>query len=734
MRLYIAEKKEVAKAISTALGGPQKPTGASFELDGGDTCITWASGHLLRLTDPEEHDATLKRWSLEQLPMEWPISHTPVATEYRARQLEAVIRLARRADEIVNAGDPDPEGQRLIDEIIEYAGLTDKPVKRVLINDNTPDMVRKAIDALEDNANYRGLSLSALVRAVCDQRYGYNLTRAYTLQWRRQGGDEMLSVGRVQTPILGLIVSRDRQHEQHKKQAFYTVSAVIDLIALEQGMSVTAKYVPADSDPTDAEGRLRDKEFAAKLADALPGMTARVASVITKEHEKAPPLPYNLLALQADASGRFHYGPEQVLEITQKLRDEHRAITYNRSDCRYLNDERHADAPALLTRLIQKLPELNVGNADPALKSKAFNSKKVGAHHGIIPTLEVPDLTSLSEAEQRVYTLIARAYAAQFHPPEKFRSTTVTFQANDHRLTTTGRVDVDPGWRVLYRGEAQADTDDKRVNLESISVDDKGVIETADSAESFTKPQPRYTMKALLQDLARVAKYVSDDKIRKLLLEKDSDKPDEMGGIGTPATRASHIETLFKRQYVAENKSKQIVSTELGRAFYDALPPLAKTPDMTALWHEKQSRIENGTLEYETLIHDVDAVIAKEIARIQSDGMNMTANKTGTECPGCGHGVLKKRKGKNRAFWGCSRYPDCKVTYPDKKGKPNLDGKPKAQASDQYHCPKCSLGLTRRPARKKGVFWWGCSGYPKCEFRTFDNDGVPKEVASPSLS
>jgi len=730
MRLYIAEKKEVAKAISTALGGPQKPTGASFELDGGDTCITWASGHLLRLSDPEEHNAGFKQWSLEQLPMSWPISHAPVTSEYGAKQLEAVIQLARRADEIVNAGDPDPEGQRLIDEIIEYAGLTEKPVKRVLINDNTPDMVRKAIDALEDNERYRGLSLSALARAVCDQRYGYNLTRAYTLQWRRQGGDEMLSVGRVQTPILGLVVSRDRQHEQHKKQAFYTVAAVIEL---ETGLSVTAKYVPAESDPTDAEGRLRDKEFAAKLADALPGMTARVASVITREHEKAPPLPYNLLALQADASGRFHYGPEQVLEITQKLRDEHRAITYNRSDCRYLNDERHADAPALLTRLIRKLPELNVGNADPARKSKAFNSKKVGAHHGIIPTREVPELTSLPEAEQRIYTLIARAYVAQFHPPEKFRSTAVTFQAGEHKLTVTGRVDVDPGWRVLYRGDEQSDTDDKHVNLESISVDDQGLIKTADSAKSFTKPQPRYTMQTLLRDLARVAKYVSDEKIRKLLLEKDADKPDEMGGIGTPATRSSHIETLFIRRYIVEH-AKQIISTELGRAFYDALPPLAKTPDRTALWHEQQSRIENGMLEYEALIQDVDAVIAEEIARLQSEGMKMDVKKAGKECPACKHGVLKKRKGKNGAFWGCSRYPDCKKTYPDKKGKPDLDGQPKVQVSDQYHCPQCALGLIRRPARKKGVFWWGCSGYPKCEFRTFDNDGIPKEAAPPARS
>jgi len=190
-----------------ALGDRRSPPGRLSSSRAGDA-ITWAADHLLRLSDPEEHNESFKRWSFGDLPMSWPISHTPVAAEYRSRQLEVVIRLARRADEIVHARNPDPEGQRLIDEIIEYAGLAHKPIRRVLINDNTPAMVRKAINALEDNARYRGLSLSVLARTVCDQCYSYNLTRAYTLQWRRQGGKKMLSVERVQPPILGLIVSR----------------------------------------------------------------------------------------------------------------------------------------------------------------------------------------------------------------------------------------------------------------------------------------------------------------------------------------------------------------------------------------------------------------------------------------------------------------------------------------------------------------------------------------------
>jgi len=203
-----------------------------------------------------------------------------------------------------------------------------------------------------------------------------------------------------------------------------------------------------------------------------------------------------------------------------------------------------------------------------------------------------------------------------------------------------------------------------------------------------------------------------------------------MGGIGTPTTRATHIEMLFKRQYIAENTSKQIVSTELGRAFYDTFPPLARTPEMTALWYKQQSQIENGTLEYKELIHDVDDVVAGEIARIKEAGMHMTAKKKGQEYPTCEHGVLQK-KGKHGNFWGFSRYPECTSSFSDKSGKPDLDGKPKVQTSDQYHYQKCTQGLIRRPARKKGVFWWGCSGYPTCDYRTFDNGGISKETASP---
>jgi DNA topoisomerase-3 len=220
-------------------------------------------GHIVSLSDPEEHDARFKRWSMGDLPMVWPISHR--VDPKHQDHFDAIAALAKRADGLIHAGDPDPEGQRLVDEVLEVAGLTAKPCKRVLINDNNPGPIRKAFDNLRDNADFQPLSMSALARAVCDQRYGYNLSRACTLAAQEKGVDGVLSVGRVQTPILGLVVARDRLHEGHAKQAFYTVQASVAF----DGRAVHATYQPTASDVVDDKGRLTDKAAAMALTQTL---------------------------------------------------------------------------------------------------------------------------------------------------------------------------------------------------------------------------------------------------------------------------------------------------------------------------------------------------------------------------------------------------------------------------------------------------------------------------------
>ncbi len=724
MRLFIAEKKEVAEAISVALSGPAKPSGSSFKV--GADHITWLWGHQLRLSDPEEHDRNLEKWSLSALPMVWPISLVP--EERQSEHLKAVITLAKQAKELINAGDPDPEGQRIVDEVIEYAGLTSKPVKRILINDNNAPAILKALQKMEDNSKYKGLSMSALARAVCDQRYGYNLTRCYTLLAQRKGYEGVLSVGRVQTPILGLVVRRDRLNEGHNKQTYYVVQVTIDV----SGMELKATFQPGDGAPLDEKGRIINAAFAQSIVDAVSKQTASIESIDTKERKQAAPLPYNILALQADAAGLWGYKPKAVLEITQRLRDRHKAITYNRSDCRYLNDERHEEATELLAALTAAFGEI-AEDADPRRKSKAFDSAKVGAHHAIIPTLSVPDMNRLGEDERRIYDLIARSYIAQFYPPEQFRTTSVLIQAKGHQFKSTGRVDISPGWRSLYTSSPISNDDNEDepedsanpINLEQLKEGESGLVREGNSIQKYTKPPALYTMKTLLKDLACVAKYVTDEKIRKLLMDKDADKHDEAGGIGTPATRDSHIETLFTRGFLAE-KEKNVISTDLGRNFYDALPEFAVKPDLTALWHEKQKDIEKGALDYQELINEVDKSIADEVARVMRDGLVMTMQDQGIACPTCKEGRLKRRKGKNGFFWGCSRFPECTASAPDKRGKPDLDaGLKKKEVSSLHKCMSCGSGLTRRPGKKRGTFWWGCSGFPSCKQTYPDSKGKP---------
>lgn len=724
MKLYIAEKKEVAAAISEALGGALQ--NGLFVLPDGDR-ITWLYGHLLRLADPEELDDRFGEWRLEALPMRWAIELRP--EDRHEAHLQKVIAWMGEADALVHAGDPDPEGQRLVDEVIEYAGCH-KPVWRVLINDNNAPAVRRAVAAMEDNARYRGLSQAALARAVGDQRYGYNLTRAYTLLARRQGLDGVLSVGRVQTPILGLVVRRDRQIESHQATCYHLIDAELHLpenpVNQRAAMQVTARYLPQDSDPVDDKGRLSDRGFAEGIAAAVAGQSLRVMTVENKRETQAAPLPYNLLALQADAAARYGLSPKEVLDITQRLRDQHRAITYNRSDCRYLNEERHAEAPALLAALATRYEA--AGNADATRKGKAFNSDKVTAHHAIIPTENVPEADALSVPERQIYDLICILYIAQFFSPSEVDKCRVIFEAAGHRFVAHASQEISAGWRAVVRGDEEDNEDDSdgkgnAAALTTLLRDDAGTVAKAWVEDKQTQPPKRYTMATLLKDLAAVAKYVSDPRIKALLLDKDADKADEKGGIGTPATRDSHIETLFARGYVIEQK-KSLISTDLGRQLIDALPDFATAPDMTALWHEKQKEIEAGNLTLDVLLTEIDQAIAAEVARVKAEGLALALDLP--KCPVCSTGHLRPRNGKSGKFWGCSHYPECKATFPDKKGKPDFAAK-KAEVSSEHVCPQCGKGLVRRPSQKdKKRFWWGCSGYPQCTFTAFDNHGKPK--------
>jgi DNA topoisomerase-3 len=735
MRLIIAEKPDLARAIVEALGGATKGQGY-FEC--GDDIVTWCFGHMLELIQPHEYDERFKKWVKADLP--WvPIPWRLKPIEKSADQFKIIVELLGKADSVLHAGDPDDEGQLLVDEILEYVSYK-KPVSRVLINDNNKALVQRALANVTDNKAFAGLSASALARSVCDQLYGVNGSRLYTLTAQDMGYQGVLPVGRVQTPILGMVVRRCRENAAHSAVFYYLVTGQFSI----NGIDFPARYQVQDSDVVDDKGRLSDAQASKAIADAVTGKPAVIKSLATdKDKSKAAPLPYNLLKLQTDASRKFGYKPDQVKEITQTLRDKHRLITYNRSDSEYLSDEQHADAPAVLAAIAQTATGLAIAieKANPAIKSRAFNSKKVSAHHAIIPTQATAKFETLSEAEQKIYMLIARAYVAQFWPPYLYDQTKIEVESEGRMFACTANVPKQQGWKILYKNDQgnedfETDEDELAVDLRALAGNATGICVSCASEQQKTKPQPLYTIATLLTDLTRVAKYIKDDRLRKVLMEKDKDKAGEHGGIGTPATRDTIIAGLFEAEYFVEQtngKTVTVIATKKAEELYDSLPDQARYPDMTALWHEQQKRIQAGEIDALTFINSMVDYIKSEIDRVGREGMNIKVVQV--PCPKCRKTNMRRIKTDKGAFWACGDREGCKHIMSDRNGKPVERGN--FEVSTVYKCiePGCGKGLIRRldgkpaPGKKSAAPWWSCSGYPDCKCSYPDKFGKPNYEA-----
>lgn len=726
-RLFIAEKPELAEAICAGLGNKTGSKSDGYYTCGNDI-VTWCYGHMLRLSDPEEYDQKYSKWNLDDLPFSF-IPWQKMISDDKQKQVKIIFNLVNSVDAVVNAGDPDDEGQLLVDELLEFCGNT-KPVYRVLINDFNLKLVQKALANIRPNSEFQYMSAAAEARSVGDQLYGYNMTRGYTLKARSSGFDGVLSVGRVQTPILGLVVRRCREFKAHKQAFYYNVSARFDIT----GCQFNGRYQIIDTDQVDDKKRLISAEQAQKIVDDVKGKQAKVISAKTTQKETPPVLPYNLLKLQADASRKYGYKPDKVKEITQALREKHQLITYNRSDCEYLSDEQHEDAPGVLAAILETAPIFAqvIQKADPVIKSRAFNSSKVSAHHAIIPTEGTADFSRLSEAEQRIYLLIARAYIAQFFPNMKYDETEIYIECEQHKFKTVSNVVTDLGWKKLYKNDA--DNDDIKENDEAESVDLRqvqnnsfGVCIDASSEKKATKPQPLYTIATLLKDLTRVAKYVRDPELKKILVEKDKGKEGENGGIGTPATRDSIIAGLLNRGFIVE-EGKNLIASEVGEKLYDALPDSAKFPDMTAIWHDQQKTLKNKD-DVVNFVRGLMEFISTEIEAVKNSSLSVVKQH---ECPGCKMYYLKRitPKGKD-AFWACSDRDNCGYTAPDAGGLPGKP-KPKPAVSAQHKCKTCGKGLIRRTGKKGKVSYafWGCSGFPECKESYKDDKGKPNYTSN----
>lgn len=721
MKLFIAEKPELAKAITTGLNGTVQREDGYFKV--GDNLVTWAYGHILGLAMPEDYDEKFKSWNLEDLPLPIDTNNFKyLPLDSSKKQLKLIVDLINSKDikTIVNAGDNDEEGQILVDEILAYAD-NKKPVERVLISDLTEKGVKKALQDIKSNDDFKGLSDSGFSRSQADWLVGINFTRAYSKLAQLQGYQGVLSVGRVQTPILGLIVARDKEHESHQSSFYYTVkgSFNVDNIVFNANLKVDEKIT--NEDETN------------KILNDCKGALGVVLKAINEPKKTNPPLPYNLLDLQAECSKKFGYKPDKTLEITQSLREKHKLITYNRSDCSYLPENLFEEAPATLESIKANLVDFKdfIDHADSSIKSLAWNTANTTAHHGIIPTDKKVKIEDLSKDELNVYTLIARKFVAQFYEAKEYIHTQIEISVKDNIFTTSAKRTTKQGFEVLFKGEIEDEENEElenNTNLENISLNAPVNCEDITVSKEKTKPKPYYTVSSLLKDLTSVAKYIKDPEIKKLLIEKDKDKKGENGGIGTPATRSAHIKNLFDKGYIVEDK-KSIKSTLTGRKLIELSPATLSSPDMTALWYEQQKDIQNGTLSKEEFLNNVEIYINDEINRIKnSNKFESLANENSIKCPTCETGVLRRLKSNkdSKFFWGCSNYQDgCKTSFPDDKGKP-LIIKPSG-----HKCPDCKNGdlIKRKTVKdKKTSYWWGCSNYSKgCKYTTFDDKGKPKK-------
>lgn len=651
MILVIAEKPVLGKAIADALPGTAAMKNGCIYKD--DYIVTWVFGHMLSLKEPEDYDIGYKSWNINSLPIffkDWQVKigkdgNLNKGQISKSQRVNQIGNLLKQADEVIHAGDPDDEGQLLIDELLRwfnYKGI----VKRLDTANTTLAAMKKALLHMTDNKPHEPYGWSAYARSVADLMVGINMSRLFSCK-----NQTLLTIGRVQTPTLGLVVNRDLAIEGHHKQKYYTIACDINF----NNDTVQADFIPSKTDSNLVDGHILSKEYAEQICNRLKGQILKNINITKKIVYEAPPLPFNLVKLQTYCSGKFGYSPQQVLDITQSLRENHKAITYNRSDCQYLSEEHYKEAPVTMKAVIMNI-RYKPKSLDMNLKSKCFDSSKISAHFAIIPTNQKVNLDKLSEAEKNVYLAICKYYIAQFMPKAKKEQTNLSIElGNGEAIKAVSTVIIEQGYRSIFN-EAEKD---KASNLSKIPEGIySGKITDTDIAEKETKPPSRYTKASLNEDMTCISKYVKDPKIKQLLLSKDEGKEGERGSIGTSATRSSIIESLVKRGFLRED-GKKVISTALGRELYRILPDEIKKADMTAEWWAIQEEIQNGTANYNKLIDSVYDTIKHIVANVDNypvvNSSIIAIKKKGGavigKCPRCGGDIIETKTGFCCSNW-----------------------------------------------------------------------------------
>lgn len=653
MRLFLCEKPSQARDIAKFIGAGQRGDGF---LSGPGVIVTWARGHLLEQAEPEAYGEQYgNSWRLDVLPFvpqQWKLE---VKKGGRA-QFSVINRLLKQVDEVVIATDADREGEVIARELLEYCRFQGR-VFRLWLSALDDASIRNALANIWPSEKTEALYRAGVGRGRADWLTGMNLTRLYTLKAREAGISGVMSVGRVQTPTLAIVVRRDLEIENFIPKPYSDVIATL----ISDNIAFPVKWVAA-AQYCDEEGRCIQAGIAAQVVELCrQTASATVIDCQTKRQKKSAPLAFSLGSLQQACAEKFGMPAQKVLDIAQSLYETHKLTTYPRTDCGYLPVSMRDEVRAVLAALMQSDPSLKshpaLAQLDISLVSRIWNDKKITAHHGIIPTKQAGDLSRLSTDERNVYQLLRQHYLAQFLPQMEVDATEATFNISGQLFRTTGNVVVVAGWKTLFTEPSQtkqksADgNDDKEAasRLPPLQAGQTCRVQGTEEKRLQTKPPVPYNDGTLIAAMTNAASFVTDAALKKVLKEN--------AGIGTEATRAGIIDTLVKRGFLVREK-KTLHSTPTGRDLISALPSALTSPGLTALWEQLLDEVAAGRVSLEAFMAKQKAWVVQLVSQGKSQPLAIKS-PPGPPCPECG-GRTVQRQGKNGVFFGCVNYPSCR--------------------------------------------------------------------------
>jgi DNA topoisomerase-3 len=642
MIVCIAEKPSVARDIAEVLGAKTRKDGY---IEGNGYQVTWTFGHLCGLLEPHEYAPEWKTWALSNLPMIPQRFGIKVMNESGIqKQFKVIETLMANADELINCGDAGQEGE-LIQRWVMQKALCKCPVKRLWISSLTEEAIREGFSKLKDQSEFQSLYEAGLSRAIGDWLLGMNATRLYTLKYGKNR--QVLSIGRVQTPTLALIVNRQLEIENFKPEAYWEL-----------------KTIYRDTVFSASSGRFSNVEEGTNFLDTVRTADFVVTDITTKKGTESAPRLFDLTSLQVECNKKFGYSADETLKIIQSLYEK-KITTYPRVDTTYLTDDLYPKIPDILKGIkeYELLTKPLLAGKLPKTK-KVFDNSKVTDHHAIIPTGVNP--TALTDTEKSVFDLVARRFIANFYPECKISTTTVLGEVKEIEFKVNGKQILDPGWRIVFAKvvseEKEGEEDDERT-LPLFEKGESGPHEPT-LAEKWTSPPKAFTEATLLRAMETAGKLVDNDELRDALKEN---------GIGRPSTRAAIIETLFKRDYVRKEK-KNLIATNTGVELIQVIQEdLLKSAELTGLWEKKLRQVERGQYAAKDFLDELKAMVTEIVFNVKSD--NRRAGETnlltaslgvkpsieGSVCPICGKGTLLKGK----TAYGCSEWKaGCTYRHP----------------------------------------------------------------------